>query len=172
VGRGLWSRLFGDPSVQGNFAFLRKVFLFRELNDRALAPLSRALMEKTYAEGETVFDEGDVGRACFIVVKGRVQLTRLNKATGAPEKVAVFGPEEFFGELVLLDELPRSATARVLEPATLLILYKSTFDALLESSPRTASLLLHRLARLLSARLRRDNVLPSVRPGVLPLTGT
>ena len=67
-------------------------------------------------------------------------------------------PGDFFGEMTLLDELPRSATARAAGPCRLYILYKTHMDGLASESPRIAAKLLHNLARLLSARLRRQHL--------------
>ena len=71
-------------------------------------------------------------------------------------------PGDFFGEMTLLDELPRSATARAVDPSRLFILYKTHLDELASESPRIAAKLLHNLARLLSARLRRQNLQSAV----------
>jgi CRP/FNR family transcriptional regulator, cyclic AMP receptor protein len=135
--------------------FFRNVFLFQGLNDRMRAVLVHSMVEKTYGQGESIFEQGDVGRAFFVVAGGKVQLQRAAK-DGTPEALAELGPGDFFGEMVLLDELPRSASARAMEPTTVYILYKSTFDTLLVDEPHAASKFLHALARLLSARLRRD----------------
>jgi CRP-like cAMP-binding protein len=114
-------------------------------------------MEKSYGENEVIFQEGDVGRACFIVAEGSVEILRSDPVSGREEQMGIMGPGDFFGEMVLLDELPRSATARTLSATRLHILYKSHFDVLLANHGRVALELLHNLARLLSARLRRQN---------------
>ncbi|HRY30008.1 MAG TPA: cyclic nucleotide-binding domain-containing protein [Elusimicrobiota bacterium] len=155
--RNLWRRLFRDEVFRDQMRFFRKVILFRGLSDRLLSRLVHTIMEKTYAEKDLIFQEGDVGRAMFIVAEGRVRLFQNGKKNGPPETIAEIGPGEFFGEMVLLDELPRSASAEALESTRLYILYKSNFDGLLTDAPDVASKVLHTLARLLSARLRREN---------------
>jgi CRP/FNR family transcriptional regulator, cyclic AMP receptor protein len=148
-------RLFRDEEFREKMRFFRKVLLFQNLKDRSLALLVHTMMEKTYAQGEAIFEEGDVGRACFIVYQGRVELSRRTGA-GRSESLGVIEPGDFFGEMALLDELPRSASARASAPTRLLILYKTGFDSLIVDAPRVASRVLHTLARLLSARLRRE----------------
>jgi CRP/FNR family transcriptional regulator, cyclic AMP receptor protein len=153
--KNLWKRSFRDEPFREKLRFLRGVFLFRSLGGRSLAAIARAVMEKSYAEGETVFAEGDVGRALFIVARGSVRLYQGKKTSG--KDVALLEPGDFFGEMALLDELPRSASAQAASPATLYILYKSQLDALLAENPAAAVKVLHALARLLSARLRRGS---------------
>lgn len=153
--RAWWERFFLDEAFREKLHFLKRVFLFRDLDERALIVLMNDMMEKSYSEGEAIFEQGDMGRACFIVAKGRVELLQKQAGSETSRTFAYVEESEFFGEMVLLDELPRSATARALAPTRLYILYKSHFDALIKSAPHVASIVLRRLARLLSARLRR-----------------
>jgi CRP/FNR family cyclic AMP-dependent transcriptional regulator len=150
----------GDPAQRQKIKFFRSIILFKDLGRWDLARLANRTMEKTYAPGDIVFQEGHLGRAFFIVVDGSVEVLRRNPASDVLEAVAKFGPGDFFGEMVLLDELPRSATCRALETTRLHVLYKDHFDLLRAQTPRAAALILHALARLLSARLRRERRLP------------
>jgi CRP/FNR family cyclic AMP-dependent transcriptional regulator len=150
----------GDPVHRQKIRFFRGIILFKDLGRWELARLVNRTMEKTYAPGDIVFQEGHLGRAFFIVAEGSVEVLRRNPATDIFEPVAKFGPGDFFGEMVLLDELPRSATCRALETTRLHVLYKDHFDILRAQSPRAAALILHALARLLSARLRRERRYP------------
>lgn len=155
-----WRRFVRDEAFRHKASFLRSVFLFKDLRNRDIALITGRLMEKSYAAGEVIFQEGDVGRACFVVAEGCVELFRQDPESGKEDPVAVVEPGDFFGEMVLLDELPRSATARAMSPCRLYILYKTHFDSLLRDFPRLAVVLLHNLASLLSARLRRQRAAP------------
>lgn len=150
----------GDPVHRHKIHFFRNIILFKDLGRWDLARLVNRMMEKTYAPGDVVFQEGHLGRAFFIVAEGSVEVLRRDPTTDVPEPVAKFGPGDFFGEMVLLDELPRSATCRALETTRLHVMYKDHFDLLRAQSPRAAALILHALARLLSARLRRERRVP------------
>ncbi len=150
----------GDPIHRQKIRFFRGIILFKDLGRWDLARLVNRTMEKTYAPGDVVFQEGHLGRAFFIVAEGSVEVLRRNPSTEVLEQVATFGAGDFFGEMVLLDELPRSATCRALETTRLHVLYKDHFDILRAQSPRAAALILHALARLLSARLRRERRVP------------
>lgn len=154
---------FGDPVFRKKLRFLRSVVLFKDLPSRDLARIVKQIMEKTYGPGDVVFQEGEVGRAFFIVAEGRVEVLRRNTATGVLEPVAQFGPGDFLAEMVLLDELPRSSTCRALETSHLYVVYKDILDHLRLHHPRAAAPVLYALGRLLSARLRREHrVLPRI----------
>ncbi len=152
----LWGgALWKDQAFREKLKFFRGVFLFQGLRPRDLSELVPHVMEKAYAVGDVIFNEGEAGRACFIVAEGRVSLTQKERGKTSGRLLMEAGPGDFFGEMVLLDELPRTATAKVEEPSRLYILYKSQFDLLLQESPRVSAVVLHTLARLLSARLRQ-----------------
>ena len=71
-----WRRFLRDEAFRSRLEFLRKIFLFEGLPGRAVALLAGKVMEKAYLAGETLFQEGDVGRACFITAEGRVEIVR------------------------------------------------------------------------------------------------
>lgn len=147
-------RWFSDPGFARKKAFLRSLDIFKELRDRDLGPLVSALHSRTYREGEQVFVEGDIGRALFILESGRVELTKRGK-DGKTELLYTLKPGDFFGEMALLESLPRSATATATERSQLHLLYRTKLDALLHAEPRIGVEIMSHLARLLSARLRR-----------------
>ena len=150
----LLRRLLTDPAFAKKKAFLKSLPLFKDLSGRDIGAVMQALHIRTYEEGEAVFVEGDIGRALFLVETGRVELTK-SDPQGRPQRLVVAGPGDFFGEMALLEELPRSASATAIEKATLHLFYRTTLEALLRHDPRVGvSILLH-IARLLSARLRR-----------------
>lgn len=154
-------RWFIDPQFERKKDFLRSLDIFKDLRDRELGHLVSALHSRTYREGEVVFVEGDIGRALFVLESGAVELTR--SSTGSrPEVLYQLKPGDFFGEMALLESLPRTATATATEKSHLHLLYKSKLDALLHSEPRIGVTIMRHLARLLSARLRRMNAEPKL----------
>ena len=164
--RAAGETFFGDPVFRQKLRFFRGILLFRELRSKDLARVVKKTMEKTYGPGEFVFQEGHLGRAFFIVAEGRVEVVRSHAGTVLPDAVVSFGPGDFFGEMVLLEELPRSATCRAIETTRLYVLYKDHFDELRDQVPGAVASILHALARLLSARLRTERRLPL--PGIRP----
>jgi CRP-like cAMP-binding protein len=154
--RGFFRRFFGDPNFQRKKAFLRSLDLFKGLKNRELGQLVQSLHSRTYREGEILFLEGDIGRALFILESGSVELTKQDPS-GKEQKIYTLKPGDFFGEMALLEQLPRTASARSLERSQLHLLYRSKLDALLHSYPRIGISILGHLAQILSARLRRSS---------------
>jgi CRP/FNR family cyclic AMP-dependent transcriptional regulator len=136
--------------------FLARSPLFAGLPRRLLGRLATRFLEKAYYAGEVVFHEGDPGRALFVVVEGTVEITQ---ATPRGEYlVRTLGAGDAFGELALIDESPRSGSARVAAPARLFILYKTDFDTLIDGEARIAVIVMRNLSRVLATYARRNPV--------------
>ncbi len=89
--------------------------------------------EKIYKVGEVVFKENDRSTEMYIIKKGKVKIT---KRIGSQESdLAVMGPGEFFGEMSLLDNMPRSATVTAIQETTLMIVTRNMFDDQLKKIP-------------------------------------
>ena len=130
---------------------LRRVSIFAHLGDAELAGLERLLEAREVAAEAVVVGQEDRGDALFVLVRGRVKVV-LYGESGREIILRVFGrPGDFFGEMSLLDDQPRSATVIALETSTLLILKRGDFHQHLEGQPRTALAVLAELSR----RLRR-----------------
>ncbi|MBP1643541.1 MAG: hypothetical protein H6Q03_2210 [Acidobacteria bacterium] len=109
----------------------------------------RARLLVAFAAGQEIFREGRPGAEMFIIEDGEVEISRLH---GASEKrLSTLGPGDFFGEMALLEDRPRSATARARTDCKLLPIDASTFDQLLRDNPEIAI----RMMRKMSGRLRR-----------------
>ena len=136
--------------------FLSHSPLFAGLPRRMLGRLATRFLEKAYYPGEFVFHEGDPGRALFVVVAGTVEIIQATPRGEHIVRTLVAG--DAFGELALIDESPRSGSARIGAPARLLILYKTDFDALMDGEARIAMVVLRNLARMIAAYTRRNPV--------------
>jgi CRP/FNR family cyclic AMP-dependent transcriptional regulator len=157
-----WLAWAADPEQLRRAPFLARSPLFTGLPRRLLARLATRFLEKAYRPGEVVFEQGDPGRALFVVVEGAVEIIRAT--THGAYVLNTLGPGDAFGELALIDDFPRSATARVVTPGRLLILYKSDFDALMEGNARIAVVVMRNLSRVLAIYARRNPVL-ATEPG-------
>ena len=92
-----------------DLAIISEVSLFKGLSKSLLRKLLIDLYEKEYAAGEIIFSEGDCGKALYIVMSGSVNIV---KKSGSGDKVvAPLAPGSYFGELALISESPRFATA-------------------------------------------------------------
>jgi len=97
----------------------------------------------------TIVEEGDVGTVFYFIVDGEATVTRHGR------KVAELGPGQYFGELALLDRLPRSATVKAATDMTLLAIGQADFEAILKQSPSTTrKLLVATASRLRSADVK------------------
>lgn len=126
--------------------FLSRVPLFAGLNDRQLEHIARRLVEREYPAGQAIVTQGAGGEGFFIVVSGRAQAIR-ERADGAKIIVNTFGPADFFGELALLDDGPRTASVVTTEPTRCLALTRWDFLAALREDPEMAITVLQELAQ-------------------------
>jgi CRP-like cAMP-binding protein len=148
-----WVDQIRDREQLRRLDLLEHVPLFTGLSRRQLGKLLARFYEKGYAAGETIFVEGDAGKALFIVFKGRVSIWRATDA--GQEMLAILDPGGYFGELALIDDQPRFATARAEEPSLLLVLYKTDFDHLIEGHSRIATQVMSNLLKTLAAYVRK-----------------
>src|SRR5262249_48295019 len=151
-----WRAWAEDPDPARRPLLLARSPLFAGLPRRLLARLGTRFLEKGYNSGEIVFQEGDSGRALFVVVEGTVEIM-LTTAKGE-YVLRALGPGDAFGEIALIDDFPRSATARIATPARLLILYKSDFDALMDGNAHITHVVMRNIAHLLAVYARRNLV--------------
>lgn len=135
---------------------LARVPFFDGLTRDALALIAQVTTEESHALGTRIFQYGDPGDKLFIILQGRVRISREVAGMGE-EALAVLGPGEVFGEMALLDESPRSADARVHERCRLLVITKDAFDDLLFLHKDLAYEVLWNCVRMFSARLRETN---------------
>ncbi len=143
-----------DEEILRKLDFLRGIRLFEGIKKRAMIHVLESLQERTYLKGETIFAQGDIGRALFIVFSGKIALSRLDPAAQKTEVIAEVHPGEFCGEMALLEEMPRTATAVAAEETKVFMLFKIKLDSLLFARPKIGVTIASQLARILSARLR------------------
>jgi CRP/FNR family cyclic AMP-dependent transcriptional regulator len=137
-------------------AQLARVSFFDGLTREALALIAQTTAEESHATGTKLFRYGDVGDRLFVILEGKVRISREVAGMGE-EALAVLGAGEVFGEMSLLDESPRSADARVHERCRLLVITKEAFDDLLFLHKELAYEVLWNCVRILSTRLRETN---------------
>ena len=135
---------------------LARVSFFDGLSREALSIMAQATSEETHALGTRIFQYGDPGDKLFIILEGKVRISREVSGMGE-EALAVLGPGQVFGEMALLDEAPRSADARAHERCRLLVITKDAFEDLLFMHKDLAYEVLWASVRMLSARLRETN---------------
>jgi len=145
--------LFKPAADDRRIRELRAMLLFKELSSRELNEVEQLLHKRTYLKDEIIFDEGDVGLGLFIVVNGRVRATSTLEAFKNIN--AEFCCGDFFGELSLFDEGPRTARITAIEPANVVALFRAEFFSLLERNRIIAAKILFEISRTVCRRSRR-----------------
>jgi CRP/FNR family cyclic AMP-dependent transcriptional regulator len=129
---------------------LDKVALFEGLSEAQLARLSDKAPVRTYPKGAIVINEGDEAGTLFVIVSGAVK-AYLSDENGKEVILSTQGQGEYFGELALFDDTPRSASVAATEPCKLMVLQKSVVQEAVRSDPDIALKLLKGMA----GRVRR-----------------
>ena len=143
-------------NLEDRSAILARTDFFADASTSALAAVAAAGSERQLVRGDVLFNEGDPPDALFIVLRGRIAIAIANPLDRRESVVALMEAGDLFGELGLLDEGPRSAMARALEPTSVLTIPFEPVREMFNEDPR----LLWNVTRLLAQRLRvMDEVL-------------
>ena len=130
---------------------IKKIDFFSGLDDKILNKISDACIARQFTKGETIVRQGEMGLGLYIISRGRVKVDR--EQGGVRTQVAELGPEQFFGDMALLDNKPRSATVTGIEDAECLLLTRDSFVKLMNKYPDIPI----RMAKVLAERLREAN---------------
>ena len=131
-------------------AVLQKVPLFSQLAPVELQRVVEVVRERAYPKNSVILFEDDPGDALYVVAEGQVKVVLIGE-DGREVILSVLGSGEFFGEMALIDDEPRSAHVIAMEDSSLLVLRREEFQGILRQSPGIAVALLRELSR----RLRR-----------------
>jgi diguanylate cyclase (GGDEF)-like protein len=134
-------------------SFLKKVLIFSECSDRELRAVAGELSEQTLGQDEVLFHEGDEGSEFFIVKKGTVKIV-IQTADGNEKEVARFGSGNFFGEMSIVDDAPRSATCQAVEESVLYHMHERDFYRLMERQPHAAIKIMYKMLNTTAQRLK------------------
>lgn len=129
---------------------LQRVPLFSQLSAVELQRVVDVARERAYPRNSVILFEDDPGDALYVVATGQVKVVLIGE-DGREVILSVMGPGEFFGEMSLLDDEPRSAHVIAMEDSSLAVLRREDFEGLLTATPQIALALLRELSR----RLRR-----------------
>lgn len=138
---------------------ISEVVIFHGLNEQQLQSILRISSRQQFGQDAKIFKEGDVDEELYIIISGRVRISRQLSGVGAGEEaLAVLGPHQTFGEMgVIQDAVVRSATATAHQPCSLLVIKKEPFQQLLRNDRDLANTVLWNVVKLLSGRLRTTN---------------
>ncbi len=133
---------------QSDHDALRSCFLFASLSDDDIGILSRICRSVSYARGAEIFAMGDTADGLRIILEGDVRIW-MSDDDGRELTVAMLETGDSFGEIALLDGLPRTAAASAIEATRCLFVPHSAVDALLQTNSRFARELIHSLCEIL-----------------------
>jgi len=105
---------------------LRNVPLFAVLTENQLELLTSVVSRKSFPRSTTIIAAGDMTDSLYVIISGRLKVM-MTDDDGGEVILAILGPNEFFGEMGLLDDAPRSASVVAIEPCELLSLSKKDF---------------------------------------------
>ena len=120
---------------------LSTVPLFAGLSKRQLARLASIADQLEVRQGKVLIREGALGQEFFILLDGKVEVSRKGK------KLATRGKGEFYGEIALVSDVPRVATVTAVSPLRVLVIRDREFRELLEDTPAVAIKVLKALAK-------------------------
>jgi CRP/FNR family cyclic AMP-dependent transcriptional regulator len=130
--------------------------LFVGISEAEIAEIARLATLIDYPMGSTIFTENEPGDALYAVLRGRVEM-RCRDRWGSEQALATLEPGAILGEIALLTDEPRSASAVTVAETTVLRLTNDTFMALLQQGHRAAQQILYNLARAVASRLAEVN---------------
>ncbi len=140
-------------------AILKDLDIFAEVDYNALSVLCGMFEEKIYTQDDIIFKENSMGDSMMVVASGKVRISQVMDSA-AEEALVVLKKGEHFGEMALLEELPRSATVFAHTNAIIFEISREKFMNFLSSFPGDGIKILLKLSRELSSRLREtDNKL-------------
>jgi len=131
---------------------LKQIALFADLTEHEIQRIMKLSFIKKYESGSTLFVEGMPGEVLYVVKTGQVDIVK--KTSSGDRVLSEIVAGGFLGELSLLDDSPRSATARVKGPTELIVVTRKCFQQMLADDPLVTSKLLAHFLKVTAARLR------------------
>jgi len=151
----LYAYIFEKTNPKHVHTDLARTLLFKELTPKEMTVITQKSNVRSYRGGDHVFFQGDPGSALYVILRGKIAIERQDGSKRT--HLATLHEGMFFGELAIVYEGIRSATAYVEEDATLFCLFKHDLDRLLKHHPRIGNKILLNLSRILAERLRATN---------------
>ncbi|HUK56237.1 MAG TPA: cyclic nucleotide-binding domain-containing protein [Nitrospiria bacterium] len=137
-------------------ADLKTVPFFQELSEDELKKLTEVMEEKSFKKGEIIFNEGEEGKALYLLVEGEVEVVKTMKGW-YQETLAVFKKGRLFGELSFLSGRNHSALARATQDVKVFVLTKNQYDRLEKNDPVITQKIMKVIALTLSTALQKMN---------------
>ncbi len=154
----IWDYFFKKPSAakESILQKLKDVPIFSDLNEKELLEVEKIVHRRKYQKGEPVFRMGDPGLGMYIIIEGNVDIVE-ESADEGQKQLANLQEGAFFGDLALLDEAPRSASAIAKTDCDIIGFFRPDLLDLLYRKPQIGIKILFALAQVVGERLRKTN---------------
>lgn len=153
----MWENIFKKPTEDSQTVLaLKGVPIFQDLEKKELREIEHLIHQRTYAKGETVFSQGQPGLGIYIILSGSIDIIQSDKDDNQL-KLATLEEGAFLGEMGLLVDAPRSASARANEVTRMTAFFRPDFLDLLHRQPTIGTKILRGLAEVMASRLREQN---------------
>jgi CRP-like cAMP-binding protein len=142
-------------------SMLKGLNIFADLDNASLLELGRLFKEKVFEQQEIIFDEGSIGNSMLIITSGEVRITQKADScteSEAEEALVILKKGDVFGEMALLEDLPRSATTIAHTGVITLEISRDDFLNYINNNCENGVKILLKLSRILSSRLRETDV--------------
>lgn len=151
----IWGFIFKKDDSQSVIDLLKTLSPFEKLSRGELKHIERLLHKREYQGGETIFKENDPGAALYIIEEGEVEIYKERSENRVI--LATLNEKQFFGEVALLDESKRTASAKAVVDTKILAFSHVDFTWIIENSPVISSKILFSLGKLVAKRLNQSN---------------
>jgi CRP-like cAMP-binding protein len=131
---------------------LKRAPLFEGLSRKELTEMAKVTEDMDFPSGKVICKQGEAGEEFFVIMEGEVQVTKNGK------KVAIRGGGEFFGEIAIIEHIPRTATVTTVTPVRSFVLTRRNFQRLLDEQPGVE----RKVMRALAKRLVAETEAPSL----------
>ncbi len=151
-----WANFFKAPAEKSELEeVLFSMPPFKNLNNKQIKLLLKVIHNRVYAVNEIIFYQGDPGIGLYIITRGEVLITQNEDDDNID--LALLGRADFFGELALLDNEKRSATAIALKETQVAVIFKTDLDEFVERHPKAGINIMRGISQIIATRLRNLN---------------
>jgi diguanylate cyclase (GGDEF)-like protein len=147
-------------SMQKTIAFLKQIHIFSSLNEDEIKVIAKNLKLIPVRAGAIFCKEGGEGHELYILKTGKIAGT-IRLPDGKQKEIVIFNPGDFFGEMSIFENAPRSATCYAKEKGALFKLQKNKFFKVIESNPAIAIKVMYKMLNITTQRLRKTGSLVS-----------
>ncbi len=138
---------------------LAELEFFSNVDYESLTKLSALFDERIFEFNDIIFDEGSLGQSMLVIISGEVRITQISN-NSSEEALIILKKGDLFGEMALIEEMPRSATAIAHKNCVILEIKREKFVNFINKNPSIGLKILWKLTKTLSSRLREtDNKL-------------